>query len=191
MRRDGRIRTVSVGSNGLLNVKQEIHVNTQKTRKVSKQRGFTLIELMIVVAVIAVLAASCILKLRHFIARGKIATAVTAGRCIQGSLASYAVTSQGNSYPQLYDYDSIAQVANSNGCPMPREGFGVALPVAFGGFWCYRQDPLTGTIYIVPCDPSEPFEYHLELLIPEVQDTKIVVDSLMGVRAVPILTSFP
>ncbi len=147
----------------------------------SKQSGFTLIELMIVIAVIAALAASCIPIMKHFRNRARIAGAVAAGRCVQNSFASFAMHSTNSQYPIVNSYEQVAQVANANGCPMPHQGDPQA-PVGFGGFWCYIQDPLTGTIQIVLCDPGQPFEYKLQLTVPLVNDAIVEVDSTMGVH---------
>lgn len=167
-------------------------MHAQKSIKVSRQGGFTLVELMVVITVIAVLSATCVLKLRGFIAKGKIAAGITAGRCIQNSFIASAATSLNNSLPIVTNYQEVAQVANTNGCPMPYEGNpNMVPPVSFIGYWCYEQDPLTGTIFIIPCDPGVPFDYHLELGVPGVADTKIEVDSLSGVRAAPAAAAFP
>ncbi len=153
----------------------------------SRQAGFSLIELMVVMSVIAILAATCIPIMRTFAERARVSAGVTAGRCISNSFAAFAAASPGNTYPVVNDYTELATVATANGCPMPFFGNpDFNPPVGFNSMFCYFQDPVTGTIFIVPCDPGTTFDYRLALSVPGVTETFIEVDSIMGVRARPV-----
>ncbi len=58
-----------------------------------KQQGFTLIELMIVVAIIAILAAIALPAYQDFMKRSKVSEAVTALGACKTSVAEYAASS--------------------------------------------------------------------------------------------------
>ncbi|WP_306332087.1 pilin [Xanthomonas chitinilytica] len=62
-----------------------------------KQQGFTLIELMIVVAIIAILAAIALPAYQNYIKRAKVSEGITAASACKGSIAEYVANM--NEYP--------------------------------------------------------------------------------------------
>lgn len=83
-----------------------------------KSQGFTLIELMIVVAIIAILATISVPTFMSYRNKAKIAAAVSSMVQVRGAMASYASSYLGNLFPPdsaIMDWNSLPTVCNLHG----------------------------------------------------------------------------
>ncbi|GIX49806.1 MAG: hypothetical protein KatS3mg131_4017 [Candidatus Tectimicrobiota bacterium] len=93
-------------------------------RTPSSAAGFSLVELLVVVAILGVLTAIAVPTLQTYRNRSRIAAVVSTAEAIRASLAGFAANDAENKYPPsaaITDYATLRAVVNAHGGDLPAD----------------------------------------------------------------------
>lgn len=88
----------------------------------AKTAGFALVELMIVVAIIAILAAMAVPNFLSYRDKSRVTQVIGSSEAIRAALASYAADTSDNLYPPtaaITDFNSLRVLINAHGGMLP------------------------------------------------------------------------